>query len=124
MSEEEFAADKLNLPVVPEVSAHAEPRDGAPPPALSPGEIREKLGRLPGLVAIGVLTPAKANSMRAVYDSLLRSLEGTATSTSRTVADADALFILRQHPELLRLMEPFLSQDQVALVVQEAENDA
>lgn len=86
---------------------------------LTREEINQKLAMLPGLVATGLLTPAKANSMRAVYDSLLRSLNGVAAS-GQVVADADALQLLRRQPELLRLLEPFLTQAQIVQIVREA----
>ena len=75
---------------------------------------------IPGLVAAGILTPQKASAMRAVYQTLLRNLDDTHGSASAEIPDENVLQILRKGPELLALIQPFLTPQQVAMIVENA----
>lgn len=123
MSSEETPTTETSLPALAADPAHQERESREhQPAAFSRETILQKLAMLPGLVATGLLAPAKANSMRAVYDTMLRTLDGAAAA-GRSITDGDALVLLRRQPELLRLVEPFLSPAQVELIVREAGDD-
>jgi hypothetical protein len=83
-------------------------------------QILHKLDQLPGLVAIGVLTPTKANSMRSIYQTMLSHLGDSAPSGGEVVTDEDVIKIMRLQPELLKVIQPFLTQAQLDLVIREA----
>ncbi len=83
-------------------------------------EILKKLDKIPGLVVIDVLTPAKANAMRAAYDTILTHLDDSQQSGAARIDDADVITILRQQPELLKALQPFLTPEQLDLIVREA----
>ena len=69
------------------------------------------------LVAIGVLTPAKANSVKGIYDTILKHLEPASVGGVSPLGAAE-LDAFRAHPELLRLLAPLLSDDTIAKVMQ------
>jgi hypothetical protein len=96
------------------------PTDSEPPQVPSRNDVLDKLGRMPGLIAIGVLKPATANAMRSVYGTLLAHLDSGASSSAAIVADENLLAILRQQPELLKFIEPFLTPDQIGLILRKA----
>jgi hypothetical protein len=91
--------------------------------ALNHGQILRKLDLLPGLVATGVLTPQKSNSMRAVYQTMLSHLDNAQRSASAEIPNESVLKTLREAPELLALFRPFLTPQQVALIVENAPLD-
>ena len=77
-------------------SAHgAEHSDGEELRIATRREILYKLQNLPGLAALGRLTPACANAMRAAYDTMLRHLGDPSASGAPLVADEDVLSALR-----------------------------
>jgi hypothetical protein len=83
-------------------------------------EILHKLDQLPGLVAIGLLTPAKGNSMRSVYHTMLSNLGDSSPVGAAAVADDDAIKIMQLAPELLKVIQPLLTADQLNLIIREA----
>jgi hypothetical protein len=85
-------------------------------------EILAKLAQIPGLVAIGILKPASANSMRGVYAELLRSLTG-GNDARQALATSDVLAAAREHPELLKLLSPLLTDEQVELLMAETREE-
>jgi hypothetical protein len=86
-------------------------------------EILLKLDRMPGLIAMGVLPAARANSMRSIYHTILSNLDDTSRSGSPSVTDQDVVAVLRAQPELLNIFRPFLTPEQLELVVREASSD-
>jgi hypothetical protein len=83
-------------------------------------EILAKLDHLAGAVAMGYLTPAQANAMRSAYVAMLSAMKHSSPNGSATIADADAITILREHPEMLPMIAPFLTSEQLELVSREA----
>jgi hypothetical protein len=62
-----------------------------------------------------------ANAIRATYHELLLQHEHNALdATKSTLPDDDVLGILRARPELLSLLEPFLTDEQLKKVMREA----
>jgi hypothetical protein len=74
------------------------------------------LSRLPGLVALGVLPPAQANTIRATYSTLLQSHDRHEKVPARTI-DNELVRHLRKNPRLANLVEPFLTKDQIEMVL-------
>ena len=82
------------------------------------------LSQLPGLVATGVLSTTKANSMCGVYRTLLQHHRQTENAQQDQRINDDLLRMLSDHPKLMSLMEPFLTQGQVeSLIIQAKDGD-
>lgn len=75
---------------------------------------------MPGLIAIGVLPPAKANAMKGVYQTILSHVDDSPQSGAARVADEDVIKILQQQPDLLKALQPFLTPEQLELIIREA----
>jgi prophage DNA circulation protein len=76
----------------------------------------QALAQLPGLIAMKVLTPAQASAIRSTYQALLAEL-GRQQGSMSQLADDQVLQILRQQPELLQILEPLLTDEQIAVVL-------
>jgi hypothetical protein len=84
-------------------------------------ECLEGLAQLPGLVALNLLKPAQANSIRGVYREILQHHEKCESrETHARQTNVDVLEAARKDPHLFNLLEPFLSDEQVAMVMQDA----
>ena len=105
-----------------EDAPHAEDRRDDAPRLPSRAEILFKLDQMPGLVAVGLLPPARSNSMRGIYSTILANLDDSSRNGT-AVADEDLLKVLRQQPELLKILKPFLTPEQVALIIREMPHD-
>ena len=80
--------------------------------------------RLAGLVAMGLLKPAQANSIRAAYREILQYHRSRAKEADKNLANADVLELLRTDPKLLSLLEPLLTEEQVTMVTKDTEDSA
>jgi hypothetical protein len=81
--------------------------------------ILNALAALAGLVAIGTIKPAKANAIRACYDSMLKgSQSNEQQSTAEVLSNAQLLEAMRLDPEVFNLLEPLLTDEQIALIMQ------
>jgi hypothetical protein len=78
---------------------------------------------MPGLVAIGLLTTGRANSMRGIYQTILSNLNESSVDGAAVIPDEDLLAIVRNQPDLLRALKPFLTRQQLDLIIREAAND-
>lgn len=75
------------------------------------------LAQLPGLVALKYLSPAEANAVRGVYQAILQHHQKSrAASVQPGIADVDLLTIARTNPEMLSMLEPLLSDQQIDLI--------
>jgi hypothetical protein len=81
------------------------------------------IAALPGLIAIRALTNAQANSIRASYESILRHHERSQDAPARHASDDHILKLVREQPGLLDLLEPFLTQDQLTIIMKEFKDD-
>jgi len=82
------------------------------------------IAALPGLIAIKVLTSGQANAMRANFEAILRYHERGQHAPSKRATDDHILKIVREQPELLGLLEPFLMPDQLGIIMKEFRSDA
>src|SRR5476651_1684277 len=85
-------------------------------------EILYKLDQMPGLVATGLLPTARANSMRGIYQTMLSNLNDSSPGGAAAIADEDLVAVLRAQPHLLKVLKPFLTPQQLDLIVREATN--
>jgi hypothetical protein len=77
------------------------------------------LSQLSVLLMMGLITPAKANAVRANLTALLQHYQHQESRAGgRTVADDDLQEIVGRDPRLLELLEPFLSDAQIDLLMQ------
>jgi hypothetical protein len=83
----------------------------------------EAIAALPGLVAMRILSPAQANSIRATYVEILRNHDRARQGQSAQLADDDVLKLWRDQPQLIDLLHPFLTQRQLELIMREARAD-
>lgn len=82
------------------------------------------LNKLPGLVALGILKPAQANAIRATYSEILRHHQrNQSRENQQGPASVDLLDAIRKQPELISLLEPLLSQEQIDLLMAEFAHD-
>jgi hypothetical protein len=126
--------------LVPQNSG-GESNDGSPP-SESPNAEREKnrrgnagqifgeddclrgLSQLPGLVALRLIRPAESNAMRGAYAELLRHHDRSqSTPAAAAINEVDVVETLRAHPELLKTFEPFLTDEQLQMVLKQSPND-
>jgi hypothetical protein len=96
---------------------------GDGPRVSSSLEIQEKLEYLAGCVMMGVTTPQKANAVRGIYNTILTHMSDTIPGSAGSLSDQDVLKMLRESPEMLAIVRPLLTKDQVALIVREASHD-
>jgi hypothetical protein len=81
----------------------------------------DALARLPGLLAMGLIKPGHANAMRAIYHEILQHHERSQDRDNRQgLANADVIDLMRKDPKILSVLEPFLSQEQVDMIMQSA----
>jgi hypothetical protein len=93
-------------------------------PGLSRAGIMLALARLPGLVAMKILTPAQANAMRATYQTMLAEYSRVPPGQQAQITDDNVLRLLQMQPEVLSMIEPFLTPDQVAMVMHAADDES
>lgn len=86
-------------------------------------EILHKLDQMPGLIATGLLPAARANSMRGIFQTMLSNLNDSSAGGAAPIANEDLLAVLRAQPALLNALKPFLTREQLDLIVREAAND-
>ncbi len=87
-------------------------------------ECLEKLARLPGMVAMKLLTPTEANTIRSILESILRHLEPVRRTPSAHLADEKVMGLWRPHPELLDHFEFLLTPEQLQEIMREVRGDA
>lgn len=83
------------------------------------------LGQLPGLVALGVLKPAQANAIRGSYREILQYHQRSQVRDDRNgLSNVDVLELMRTNPRILSMLEPLLTQEQIAMVMRGGKGDA
>ncbi|MFZ1008252.1 MAG: hypothetical protein WAN65_15535 [Candidatus Sulfotelmatobacter sp.] len=84
-------------------------------------ECLELLGKLSGLVILGVIRTNQATAIRgALRDILAYHQRSTGGSQAGAGVDSRLLEMLPNHPELMNLLTPFFSDEQVALLMKGA----
>ncbi len=97
--------------------------------ARRPGKIPDveaclaALAALAGAVALGYLKAAQANSIRAMYTEILRHHQKNESRDDRKgIADADVVELMRKDPKVFSMMEPFLTDEQIDMVMKNAKD--
>jgi hypothetical protein len=86
-------------------------------------ECLKALAQLPGLVAMKLLKPAEANAIRAAYREILQHYQKEhAREDRRRLSDADVLDLMRKDPKILGMLEPLLTDEQIAMVMNGAKD--
>lgn len=81
------------------------------------------LSTLPGLLAMGAITTAMANSIRGTYEAILRHhRQGTSSISTQIPPSLNLGLILLQHPELATILEPILSREQIEQLMRDAQD--
>lgn len=80
----------------------------------------QALARMPGLVALGILKPAQASAIRGCYADILAYHRGRAKEAEKGLSNDDVRGLLRENPELLSLLEPLLTSEQVEMLMKDA----
>ena len=88
--------------------------------AASADQCLRALTQLPGLVALGMLTPAQGNCMRGVFATILQHYQRSQTTPIPARASADLAQAVRDKPQLAALLEPLLTDDQLESLLDEA----
>jgi hypothetical protein len=79
------------------------------------------LGRLPGLMMMGLVTTPQANALRAIYGTILQQHDRARDAQGGVrLADANVLQLARTDPALLGMLEPLLTDQQIHAVMHEA----
>ncbi len=82
------------------------------------------LSQLPGLVVMKMIKPGESNAMRSAYEAILHHHHHAQSSgATAPVIDANMIAQLRDHPELLRLLEPFLTEDQLQTILKGSDDE-
>jgi hypothetical protein len=77
-----------------------------------------QLSQLPGLIATGLLTSAQANAIsRALTAILAYHAQAQASTPSGAQLDVDLRARLRDDPQLMHMLEPLLSDEQISLLM-------
>ena len=83
-------------------------------------ECLSAIARVAGLVAMGKLKPAAANTIRSSFRDILQHHKAKTREAEKNLADGDVLGILAKDPMMLSLLEPLLSQDQIEMIMNRA----
>jgi hypothetical protein len=79
------------------------------------------LASLAGAVAMGYLKPAQANPIRAIYADILRHHQKNESRNDRNgLSNADVVELMSQDPKMFSMLEPFLTDEQIDLVMKNA----
>jgi hypothetical protein len=82
------------------------------------------LGQLPGLIAMGLVTTAQANAIRGVYNTILQHQHRSrAGGDQQQLDDVHVMEVLRTNPGMLSMLEPLLTDEQIAAVMEEVKDD-
>jgi hypothetical protein len=72
------------------------------------------LDQLPGMLLMGVITAAQLNAIRGALRDNIAVQQRTASGAAAAPMDHAVLRRLREDPELMNLMAPLLTADQIA----------
>lgn len=83
-----------------------------------------KIAQLPGLLFLGLVKPQTANSMRACLNDVVayRGRQQQA-SPPGAFSNDELLRVLREKPELINLLDGFLSDEQIQFVMAQVKSE-
>jgi beta-phosphoglucomutase-like phosphatase (HAD superfamily) len=71
------------------------------------------LHRLGGMVALGLITPSQAGVLRGIYQTILQHHQRRESAPQQAFGGAEFMDKLRADPDLVNLLAPFLTNDQL-----------
>jgi hypothetical protein len=84
-------------------------------------ECLEALSRLPGLLMMGIIEPTKSNAICSVLKAILSQHQIEHSKTSGSGLNGfDIIGVLRARPDLMSLLEPLLTDDQLDILTKDA----
>ncbi len=86
-------------------------------------DILAKLEHLAACVVIGVVPTQRANAMRGIYATILSNLNDPTNPGTASLSNDEVLEVLRESPTCLKFIEPFLTKEQIDLIIREAAHD-
>jgi hypothetical protein len=98
-------------------------RGGAKPPIASEEDCLAALSRLPALNLAGMIDVRQANAYRAIYATILQHGQRRQASPTTAFDHPVLLELLRRDPSLANLLEPLLSQEQIARMMSQARDE-
>lgn len=81
-------------------------------------ECLQALAEIPGLVAMGLVTPAQANAMRPSYIAILQHLNAQ-PAAGPAFSNDKLREMLRRDPTLLSVFESLLTDEQIEMLTRE-----
>jgi hypothetical protein len=76
------------------------------------------MSRLGALLTMGLISAAHANTLRGIYSEILKYHERQQSGPSRSVVnEKDVATLLRKQPELAKLFEPLLTDEQIKTIL-------
>lgn len=75
------------------------------------------LAQLPGLIALKALSTGQANAIRGAYNAILQQHQHSQASGQQQLSDDNVLELYRQHPEMISMLEPLLTDAQIKMVM-------
>jgi hypothetical protein len=93
------------------------PQQSRKQPIPSLEDCMRLMTQLIGMVTIGIMKPAQANSIRSMLRDLMEYHQGKTKRTEQGLSNTDVLELLKNHPTVLNLLEPFLTQEQIDMIM-------
>ncbi|MBW3596972.1 MAG: hypothetical protein KY475_06820 [Planctomycetes bacterium] len=84
----------------------------------------DAMARLPGLLTLGVLNSAQVNAIRAIYAGILQYHQRSQARDERQgISNADVIELMRSNPAILSMLEPLLTDEQIAMVMDDVRDE-
>jgi hypothetical protein len=88
---------------------------------LDTDDCLQALSQLPGLTAMGLLGTPQVNAMRGIYQTILQHHQKTqAQRSEQPLSETTIQDLIREQPELLSVLEPLLTDEQINLIMKNA----
>lgn len=108
----------------PNRAGQRERRQPKKPFIPGPDDCLQAFAQVAGLVAMGILKPAQANTILAAYRGIYQHHMVQAKQAEKGLGNADVLELARKDPKLAELLSPLLTPEQLEMLVRDAEDDA
>jgi len=93
------------------------------PQMPDPAELVEQLRQVSGLVTLGLLTPAKANSVVRCISTSSHIVMRSQTATPGAATEPELVEECRKNPKLIGLLKSLLTDDQLAELFRQVNDD-
>jgi hypothetical protein len=93
------------------------------PQMPSPAELVDQLRQVSGLVTLGILGPAKANSVVRCISTSSHIVMRSQTATPGAATQPELVEACRKNPKLIGLLESLLTDEQLAELLRQVNDD-